>query len=218
MLEALKGTAGDRQLLLFACACCRRVWHLLVDERSRELVERVERYADGLCERRELDSFWAAARDAVHDADRETPGGIQAAVAARNLAPETGWWTSNCWAVACSVARSSAEAAAKTVPWLAEREAQAALLRDIFGPLPFHKLPPLDPSLRAWQGGLISGMAHAIYEERSLPEGTLDIARLAVLADALEEAGADTVLLDHLRGPGLHVRGCWLVDLLTGRT
>ena len=61
--------------------------------------------------------------------------------------------------------------------------------------------------------------AEATYENRSLPGGTLDNARLAVLADVLEEAGcADAELLGHLRRPGPHVRGCWAVDLLSGRS
>ena len=38
-----------------------------------------------------------------------------------------------------------------------------------------------------------------------------------VLADALEDAGADAELVAHLREPGLHYRGCWCLDLLTGR-
>jgi hypothetical protein len=47
----------------------------------------------------------------------------------------------------------------------------------------------------------------------------LDNARLAVLADALEESGfADTAFLSHLRGPGPHVRGCHVVDALLGKT
>ena len=61
-------------------------------------------------------------------------------------------------------------------------------------------------------------LAQAAYEDRSLPAGTLDPTRLALLADALEEVGCDNAdLLSHLRGPGRHVRGCWPVDLLTGR-
>jgi hypothetical protein len=61
-------------------------------------------------------------------------------------------------------------------------------------------------------------LAQAAYDERVLPAGTLDTARLAVLADALEDAGcADADLLGHLRGPGPHVRGCWAVDLLLGK-
>jgi hypothetical protein len=50
-----------------------------------------------------------------------------------------------------------------------------------------------------------------------MPSGHLNRQRLAVLSDALEDAGADTELLEHLRGPGLHVRGCFAVDLLRGR-
>jgi hypothetical protein len=46
----------------------------------------------------------------------------------------------------------------------------------------------------------------------------LDSARLDVLADALEEVGCtDREVLDHLHGPGQHIRGCWAVDLCLGR-
>jgi hypothetical protein len=62
-------------------------------------------------------------------------------------------------------------------------------------------------------------LAQALYEERELPSGHLDAARLAVLADMLEEAGcANPRLLGHLRGPGPHVRGCWAVDLVLGQS
>jgi hypothetical protein len=94
-----------------------------------------------------------------------------------------------------------------------EQAAQASLLRDIVG-----KLPPIDPAVLTWNDGGIVKLATSIYGERSLPEVTLDPARLAVLADALEEAGCtDTAILGHLRGPGPHVRGCWAVDLLLGK-
>ena len=52
---------------------------------------------------------------------------------------------------------------------------------------------------------------------RPLPSGELDALRLAVLGDALEVAGCDNAdILNHLRSPGPHVRGCWPIDLLTG--
>jgi hypothetical protein len=91
-------------------------------------------------------------------------------------------------------------------------------LRDIFGLLPFHAVTPLDPEVLAWNEHTISNLAQAIYEERRLPDGTLDQQRLAILADALEEAGcADSPILSHCRGPGPHVRGCWALDLVIGK-
>src|SRR5262249_47640117 len=95
---------------------------------------------------------------------------------------------------------------------------QAALLRDIMGnpwrpvtlglaaaPLPWHRHPA------------VLDLAGAAYQERQ-SNGVLDPVRLAVLADALEEADcADAAILDHCRGPGPHVCGCWALDLLLGK-
>jgi hypothetical protein len=64
----------------------------------------------------------------------------------------------------------------------------------------------------------VVGLAQAAYEERELHSGALDPARLSVLADALEEAGCTGPdILNHCRRPGVHVRGCWVVDLLLGK-
>jgi hypothetical protein len=61
-------------------------------------------------------------------------------------------------------------------------------------------------------------LAQTVYEERTLPNGRLDPTRVQVLADGLEEAGCtDSDILAHCRGPGPHVRGCWVVDLLLGK-
>jgi hypothetical protein len=99
-----------------------------------------------------------------------------------------------------------------------EQAKQVALLRCIFVN-PFHSIT-ISPSVLAWNDGTIVRLAHAAYEERHLPAGTLDNGRLAVLADALEEAGCDnTDILQHLRQQGsVHVRGCWAVDLCLGKS
>jgi hypothetical protein len=94
----------------------------------------------------------------------------------------------------------------------AESAHQCHLLRDIFGN-PFRPAT-FDP---AWPAGPVPGLAQAAYIERLLPSGELDRARLTILADALEENGASPDILAHLRSPGPHVRGCWVVDLCTGR-
>jgi hypothetical protein len=55
-------------------------------------------------------------------------------------------------------------------------------------------------------------LAQTIYDERAFD-------RLPVLADALEDVGCtDEVIIRHLRGPGPHVKGCWAVDLLLGKS
>ena len=99
---------------------------------------------------------------------------------------------------------------------LLEEFAQANLVRCVFGN-PFRPKPAVEPGWLAWNGGVVASLAGRIYDERQLPLGTLDAGQLAVLADALEDAGAtDAGLLAHLRSPGPHVRGCFALDLLLG--
>jgi hypothetical protein len=96
-----------------------------------------------------------------------------------------------------------------------ERAAQSALVRDIFTPF---RPVAVGPAWLTRRAGAVPSLAQAAYDERDLPAGHLDPARLAVLADALDEAGCtDADVLNHLRGPGPHARGCWAVDLLLGK-
>jgi hypothetical protein len=87
-------------------------------------------------------------------------------------------------------------------------------VRCIFGN-PFH---PVTLPASLLTANIVS-LARAAYEERHLPSGHLDSDRLAVLADALEEADCtDKDVLLHLRQPkAVHVRGCFVVDLLLNK-
>jgi hypothetical protein len=70
----------------------------------------------------------------------------------------------------------------------------------------------LGAGILARNEGRVTNVATGIYESH-----TFD--RLPQLADALEDAGCtDAVLLGHLRGPGPHVRGCWAVDFVLGKS
>jgi hypothetical protein len=94
---------------------------------------------------------------------------------------------------------------------------QCELLRCLFGN-PFRPPTNPDPSLLAWEDGLIPSLARSAYEDRALPSGLLDATRLAVLADALLDAGCtDVGMVEHLRQSALHVRGCWVVDRMRAR-
>ena len=55
MLEALHGTASDRKMRLFACACVRTAWDWLTGPPSRRDVEVAERFADGEADAKEMD-------------------------------------------------------------------------------------------------------------------------------------------------------------------
>jgi hypothetical protein len=205
-----RGGMSDRKLRLFACACCRRVWQLLPDDANRDLVAAVEDRLDGT---RDDAKLWDAI---VASSRREGECRDHAAYwAAKYLG--RGFYKLSPLDSAVVVALRAAESVPQGTRRQAERATQAALARCIFGD-PFRPAQG-DPAWLAWHAGAIPALAQAVYEERELPSGHLDAARLAILADMLEEAGAtDPHLLGHLRSPGPHVRGCFAVDVLTGRS
>jgi hypothetical protein len=80
------------------------------------------------------------------------------------------------------------------------------MLRDIFGntfrPITFNP---------TWLTPNVVQLAQSIYNDRAFD-------RLPVMADALVQAGCDNdEILAHCRGPGPHVRGCWVIDLMLGK-
>lgn len=197
MQEFLGGRASDRKLRLFAVACCRRLWHLLHDERSRKAVEEAERFADGNATAQELIAaqdaafavFYAAALPVTHSP----------AHAAANAAAYCATYSATDAVIAAGGAASLAGGACTKVD-------QAILLRDVFGN-PFRRAA-FEPG---WLTPHVVALARTAYAERAFDA-------LPILADALEEAGCDNAdILTHLRGAGPHVRGCWAVGLLLGK-
>jgi hypothetical protein len=211
MLETLRDKVSERKLRLFMVACCRRVWHTLDEEDDRQpAVEVAERFADGLADAGELADQFGELTDGC-------PVRIWDDIANASVADFVEFDAISC-------AQAEAHEAAHKACWAsgeepdeparqAEEVAQIRQVHDIFGN-PFRALA-IDPAILTAD---VAALARAAYEERSMPSGELDQARLAVLADALEEAGAAAELLDHLRGPGPHVRGCFAVDLCLGRS
>jgi hypothetical protein len=196
MLESLRGKVSGRKLRLFARALWLNSWQELADAWKSKLIEVAFEAADDEERHRELDSL--------------------ATVAGQDARPERHILAIS---VADLILLRPWDTAIVFFDFLVKGDCSAAraFVADIFGN-PFRPVV-ISPALLAWNDALVVRLAQAAYEERHLPEGTLDNTRLLILADALEEAGCTNAdILGHLRGPGPHVRGCWVVDLCLGKS
>jgi hypothetical protein len=208
LMGYLKGKASDRKLRLFGCACCRKVWHLLKDERDRTAIEVCERFADGLADKSALSSAHQSAIDAANEAefkltlveDEDAPLECAALDVVSMIAEEDDAH------YVVDLAADTLRSHLFTSRWREVEQVQLKLLHDIFGN-PFREVI-VDP---AWRTPAVSGLALSIYDEHSYEH-------LPILADALEEAGCTNAdILNHCRQPGEHVRGCWVLDLILGK-
>lgn len=196
--EALRPSARNLRLLLCGWLRDAEVWSLL-PPRGQQAVEVSEAFADGVADAGELRAAY-----------RRSFG---------------------CWSAASGVTGVTAALLANDACWqdFSLRRTGLTILRDRLGR---RKLPfsvwfvrevfgnPFRPVTlgRSASTSTVASLAEAAYENRELPSGHLDPARLAVLSDALEEAGVTGEVLDHLRSPGPHVRGCWGVDLVLAKS
>jgi hypothetical protein len=89
-----------------------------------------------------------------------------------------------------------------------ERREQTLLARDIFN-TPFRPVTFIE----SWRTDTAIALARQMYESR-------DFSAMLILADALQDAGCDNdAILSHCRDTSLtHVRGCWVVDLVLGKS
>ena len=187
---------GKRKLRLFACGSCRLLaWDLKVPNSFRLMVETAERFADG-----ELGMSSISIKADGNPFPKPTYGPSWYAAYAMQQTNHT---------TASQAARWTASHLVSTQPKDKQREMKkrlAEVVREVFGN-PFRAVE-IDPAWLAWHEGAITKIAQTIYDERAWSD-------MPVLADALEEAGChDTAMIEHLRGPGPHVRGCWVIDAL----
>jgi hypothetical protein len=216
LLHALPVALDQRKVRLFACACCRRIWHLLPDPAYREAVAVNELYADGEADEAEWHHRGQKTAEARLPVREDL---LRAASAVGRLFSR--WWGWNCRRFAEEIAtevrealgeEAEREAFARGVPrWETrivgveamrrEEAAQAALLRDIFG-------NPFRPSVVRGPFSLrLQLLAEAVYG------GAADA--VGPLHDALLDIGL-TELAEHFRQPD-HPRGCWWIDRLRGK-
>lgn len=235
MLAYLGERASPRKRLLFACACVRRIWPLLDDDRLRKAVKVAERFADGqvsaqilgkagrlvaqLRKKREKaewrEATWMAraARATAQAVEALLPEEGPILVTPRDIreSPDVVSATRTARSAARAAEAQSEEdtvAGIEPIRSLASLDA-VELVRETFG----HPFRPaaLDPRWLHWRRRIVRRMARVIYRKRCFRN-------LPILADALEEAGcSDADILTHCRAPMEHVRGCWVVDRLLGK-
>jgi hypothetical protein len=225
MLEFLRDKTRERKLRLFACACWRRIWSGFTHDSSRRAVECLEMFEVGTLSMEELSKAAQKAQDATQDfsLDQNFSAAKAAAHAVSFSLPAGDWWldtdaVSNARhaALYCAFALNGIprdydegyegeEGNDEAGDWLqkVEETEQCHILREIIG-------NPFRP-ISAWLTPKVKTLAQAIYDDRAFE-------RLPELADALAEAGSSNQdILSHCRGPGPHVRGCWVVDLVLGK-
>jgi len=203
MMNVLRGKVSDRKLRLFACACCRSIWHLLPEPEGRSAVEVAERFAEGLASQEEL----ADARQAA-----VALGPVEPFVAPplRILAVLLCDTEQNLWSAALrtgsAASRAVREAAGATdalrgtAAITSERKKQVALLREIMGnPCRVMSIP------KSWPRTVVQ-LAQAMYVGEDCA---------FALHDALVEAGRLEFAV-HFK-TGEHPKGCWVLDLILGK-
>lgn len=104
----------------------------------------------------------------------------------------------------CSLPLADAASAVERVDYL--RDIEDGLVRV------FDRDPDAPTYPSSWRTSTVVELARQTYESR-------DFAPMPILGDALQDAGCDNEdILAHCRGAGPHVRGCWVADLVLGKS
>ncbi len=195
LLQVVSERATARKLRLFAVNCYRELERLSVEPGWKAL-DLAERLADGLATNKERK--YALNSERAHRLQRKgLPVSVDVTPVLLANAVQAAY-------VGLTVV-SEALGVAQRRYWTG-----VALVREIFGN-PF-RLVTVNPTWLRWNGGTIPKIAAGIYGERAFD-------RLPILADALLDAGCDDeAILAHCRGDGPHVRGCWVIDLILGKS
>lgn len=195
--------ATDRRRDLFACACCRLAHDWELPDREADALDAAERYLDGLISRRTWQKRGTAVRtkDVVWER-MATPWERDFRRCVAEL-----FYEESHWRIPDDLRYAVERVSSAEYAGAFERKLCAAL-RDIFGN-PFRP-GAFDPG---WRTDTAIAIARQMYESR-------DFAAMPILADALQDTGCDDEdALRHCRDPHqVHVRGCWVVDAVLGKT
>ena len=205
MLGLLRGKASDRKLRLFAAAGFARLAALLPDPRQQRGIEVLEQLAEGTFTLAECRRVTREVRHAIPPDDFPRDDWVAGMPPTDHLH----YIALMLYREFCSprIVTHAVEATAGLADGHREQHEQVRLMRCIFGN-PFHAVTVKSHRMTS----IVVSLAQTIYEERAFD-------RLPILADALEATGCDdSELFAHCRGQGPHVRGCWVIDAVLGKS
>jgi hypothetical protein len=205
-MSIMRTKVGRRKLRLFGCGCCRLIWPQIYDARLRKAVEVAERFADGQATASELERAGKSAKIikgsrgySEEDPNAQTNTVEALVVATTGKSPNSTAAAMSLYPLPLAGYRGEPKQANALI---------CDLLRDIFGN-PFRPIA-FSPE---WRTDTAIALARTMYDSR-------EFSAMPILADALQDAGCDnTDILNHCRdAKQTHVRGCWVVDLVLGKS
>jgi hypothetical protein len=205
LLRYIQAHASTRKLRLFLCGCCRVIWNRIEVENLRSAVELAERLADREALPVEAEYQMTQILQTLqapdvererHGLGRDQPASWQSGVffhcktTLHKDATLRGLGHLSVWSHSA---------------YLTELN-PSKVLRCVFGN-PYRLVSLVED----WLTSTVIALARQMYDSR-------DFCPMPILADALQDAGCDNEeILQHCRGSGPHVRGCFLIDLLLGK-
>ena len=204
MLSFAPQAKRPRRATLFACACCRLAHDWSLPDLEANLIEATERLADGEIARRTwlrrgraLEADTPAWARTANEWERDFRDAVTALL-----------YSDPFWNVTHQIRHAVRAAGSEEYADAFEAKLCSAL-RDVFGN-PFRAPPALSPD---WRTDTVVALARQMYEAR-------EFGAMPILADALQDAGCTGEdVLNHCRDANVtHVRGCWVVDLVLGKT
>ena len=203
---AIEHVVSHRKVRLLAVAACRELLHMVEDYRLLRMLALAEEWADETAQ--QDDEWWDRREDwkeeaAVLAQGLQDPLKSMAATAFSELANDGHKVGRAIEAVASAFGCPAMTAAVRP----SHCPQVSRLIREVVGN-PFRPIT-INPT---WLTSTVVSLATGIYDEKAFD-------RMPILADALQDADCDNEdILNHLRGPGPHVKGCHVLDLLLGKS
>jgi hypothetical protein len=200
ILNFLENRASQRKLLLSNLALCRALAPIIRDKQCIRAMNVLESIADGTVSENDQNEAQNWARSSLSQCPQSNRASYFARCAVYNLT-----LVEHDHAVLSQAGNYIAALDAT------EKNKSDLMERGISGLRCVNCYHPITPN-PSWLTSTVIALAQQMYDSQ-------DFTAMPILADALQDASCDNPqILEHCRGPGPHVRGCFVVDLCLNKS